>query len=131
MPVRVAAFLKRHLPALRTAPRARLVPFVEWYWHDGRVGVVLDHGRIVGVALARALHSAEEAAREWHHEETGRLVWVDHIAARHALGIPILLQQALQRFGPREAFAGDVFKRSGERRMLAWKTVERLANTTA
>lgn len=128
MIVRVAAFLKRHLPALRTCERERLLAFVSWYWHDGRAGVVTDGPRIVAVALARALDETGDAAEPWRHTEGGRIVWLDHLVNRHPLGIGILLQQAIGRFGPREAFAGSVFNRSGELRMLPFSQVERLVH---
>lgn len=131
MIVRIAAFLKRRLPALRAYDRARLLNYVEWYWRDRRIGLVTDGPRIVGVALARALDDPADAAHGWHHRETGRIVWVDHIACRHSLAVSILLKHAMQRFGPREAFAGEVFKRDGELRMLPWKSVERLTQDIA
>lgn len=124
--VRIAAFLKRHLPAFRHVERTRLITFVAWYWHDGRIGVVTDGTRIVAVALARALDRVEDAAHEFHHAENGRIVWLDHVVNRHPHGLTILLRQARQRFGPREAFAGSVFNREGELRMLESRTVERL-----
>jgi hypothetical protein len=127
--ISAAAFMKRHLPGLRTWPRARLLEYLGWYWRDARVGILRDHGRIVGIALGRCLHDVKQAREHYFHDEAARIIWIEHIVSRHPLGIRLLLQQAMQRFGPREAFAGDVFKRDGELRMLPWKTVERL--TTA
>lgn len=124
--ISAAAFMKRHLPGLRPWPRKTLLEYVGWYWRDARVGIVCDGPRIVAIALARCLNDVEQAKQTYHHDERGRIVWVEHIASVHPLGLPILLRQAMQRFGPREAFAGDVFKREGELRMLPWKTVERL-----
>lgn len=124
--ISVAAFLKRHLPGLRPWPRETLLPYVEWYWRDARVGVVRDGPRILAVALARCIDDPAQAKQTYHHDEHGRLVWVEHIASTHPQGVALLLQIAMQRFGPREAFAGDVFKREGELRMLPWRTVERL-----
>jgi hypothetical protein len=126
MIVRVAAFLKRHLPAMRGVERGRLVAFVAWYWHDGRAGVVTDGARIVAVGLGRALPDTGAAAEPFRHEESGRIVWLDHIVSRHPLGLATLLQQAVRRFGPREAFAGTVFARSGDLRMIPFRQVERL-----
>lgn len=125
--ISVAAFMKRHLPTLRRVPRKRLLDYVGWYWRDARAAVVWSGGRIVAVALARSMHTLEDAKRDYFHDEAGPLVWVDHIVSKHPLGVAILLQNAMQRFGPREAFAGEVFKREGELRMLPWKAVERLA----
>ena len=43
--------------------------------------------------------------------------------ARHA----VVLAQVLNRFGPREAFAGHVFTRNNELRLIPFRTVQRLA----
>lgn len=125
--ISIAAFLKRREPWLRHAPREHLLSFIEWYWRDARVGVVREAGRIVAVALARATSDlARTKAEPYYHDEAGRIVWLDHIASRHPQGIPHLLAQARQRFGEREAYAGDVFKREGELRMLPQRLIERL-----
>lgn len=120
-----AAFLLEREPWLREA-HGNLLGYLGWYWRDGRVGIVRDGPRILALALGRCLDEPQQARQDYFHREDGRLVWLDHIANTHPLGIPLLLQQAMQRFGPREAFAGNVFKRDGELRMLPWKLVERL-----
>lgn len=128
--VSVAAFLKRHEPWLRHTPRTNLLNFIEWYWRDGRVGIVRENGRIVAVALARATSDPEQTRMcSYYHDEQGKIVWIDHIASRHPAGIAILLRHAIQRFGPREAFAGEVFKREGQLRMLPFRIVERFSQT--
>jgi len=127
-PIQIAAFLKRYSPHWRNTPRERLVPVVEWYHRDARVGVLRSGGNIVAVALARAMHSTDEADTPYHHDESGKIVWIDNIVSRHPEGISQLLSMAMRRFGPREAFAGHVFNRAGQLRMLPWKTVERLAS---
>lgn len=128
--ISAAAFLKRREPWLRHARRELLLPFVEWYWRDARAGIVCDGRRIVAIALARCVDDVAEARHDpYLHRPEGRIVWVDHIASTHVLGIPLLLRQALDRFGPREAFSGEVFKRDGELRMLPLRIVERLAET--
>lgn len=124
--LQAAAFLKRWAPGLRKAARADLLLFVLWYWSDGRLGMVRDNGRIVAVALARCVDDVIQASDPWFHNEQGKIVWVDDIVSRHPLGIPLLLQQVRRRFGPREAFAGRVFHRDGELRMLPMRIVERL-----
>lgn len=126
----VAAFLKRRLPVMRHEPRAKLLSYVGWYWRDARIGVIRDGHKILAVALARGINDAAEAEQPYFHDERGRIVWIDHIASVHPDGVPLLLSQAMQRFGPREAFAGHVFKRDGELRMLPWRAVERLAADT-
>ena len=122
----VCRFLRSHLPARRAQERRGFARWVLWYWRDARVGVVHDAGQIVAVGLARFIHSPAEADQPYAHDEAGPLVWVQDIASDHPLGIPILLRQTLQRAGPREAFAGHVFSRSGELRMLPFRTVQRL-----
>lgn len=127
--ISAAAFLKRREPWLRHATRARLLDFIGWYWRDARVGIVCDGAKILAIALARCVDDVAEARRDpFLHRPEGRLVWVEHIASVHPLGIPLLLKQALDRFGPREAFSGEVFKRDGELRMLPLRYVERLAD---
>lgn len=123
----IAAFLRRHLPALDHWPVETLVEWLRWHWSNGGVGVVRDHGRIVAVGVARCVHSVEQAERETYaHDENGPLLWVDQLASTHRLGLPILLAQARLRFGPRKTVSGQVFKRPGELRMLPWKRVERI-----
>lgn len=122
----VAAFLKRHLPVVRHEPREKLISYVTWYWRDARVGIVRNGPKILAVGLGRALNDPAEGERPWFHDEKGRIVWIDHIVSVHPAGVGLLLQHAMQRFGPRDAFAGHVFKRDGELRMLPWKAVERL-----
>lgn len=128
--ISIAAFLKRHAPALRKAPRVQLLQFVLWYWTDARVGIIRENGRIVAVAMARCMNDVTHHAEPYHHDEAGKIVWVEHIVSRHPAGITMLLQQVRERFGPREAFAGHVFHRDGELRMLPMKVVERLTTGT-
>lgn len=124
--IAVAAFLKRHEKWLRHAKREHFLPFIQWYWRDARIGVVRENGRVRAVALVRAVDEVAQANEPYFHAEKGRIVWIDHIASCHPLGVPILMRQAMQRFGPREAFAGHVFNRDGELRMLPWQVVERM-----
>jgi hypothetical protein len=73
------------------------------------------------------VRSVEQAeADPWSNDDSGQIIWVQHIVSKHPNGIGVLLAQALQRFGRREAFAGRVFLRNGELRMLPWDVVERL-----
>lgn len=123
----VCRFLRRHGPGFKHCSTKNLAHFVAWYWRDARVGVVHSSGTILAVGLARFLHNPAEAAEPYAHHEHGPLVWVQDIVSQHPLGIPLLLRQTLQRAGPREAFAGHVFSRSGELRMLPFRTVQRLA----
>ena len=125
--IRTAAFLKRWAPGLRHWKRAALLNFVGWYWTDARAGIVHDHGRIVAVALARCVSHLEQADAPYYHDETAPIVWVDDIVSRHPLGITLLLGQVRQRFGTREAFAGRVFNRDGELRMLPFRVLERFS----
>lgn len=128
----IAAFLLRHHPWWTAAARANALPYLNWFWRDARVGIVRDGPELLAIALARTVDDTERATREaYYHDEAGRYVWVDHIASVHPQGVKILLKIAMQRFGPREAFCGEVFKRHGELRMLPWKVVERMtADTT-
>ncbi len=127
----LAAFVKRRVPAMRNCPRDLLLKVLQWYWNDGRVGILQVDGRIVAAALVRAVDTTDEAeADRYFHKEEGRLIWVDDIASTHPLGIPELLKMAMRRFGPRDAFAGHVLNRAGELRMLPWKTVERLTEAS-
>jgi hypothetical protein len=122
----VCAFLKRRAPGYRHAKRGPLLEFVGWYWRDARIGIVREHGRIVAVALARCVHDVKEGDDPFRHDEAAPIVWVDDIVSRHPQGIGLLLQQVRQRFGPREAFAGRVFNRDGELRMLPFRIVDKI-----
>lgn len=128
--ISIAAFFKRHLPTFRIRTRAQILPLVTWYWRDARVGVIRENGRIVAAAMARCLNNEEDAAKPFLHDESGRIVWVEHIVSLHPLGVPLLMQTVTRRFGPREALAGNVIKRAGELRKLPWKAVERLTAIT-
>lgn len=122
----VCRFLRGHAPGLRTWATKGFARWVRWYWCDARVGVVTAHGQVVAVALARCLKDAAEGAQPCVHHEDGSLVWIDDIASTHAEGVAVLLSHADQRFGPRQAYCGRVFSRSGELRMIPMTTVERL-----
>jgi hypothetical protein len=123
----IAAFLRRHLPAVdHWAPEVLLV-WLEWHWRNGGVGVIRERGRIVAVGVARCVHFRKQAETSpYYHAEDGPLLWVDQLASTHRLGLPLLLAQARLRFGPRKTVSGHVFKRPGELRMLPWKRVEKL-----
>ena len=123
----VAHFLRRHLPARRAQAIKGFAHWLFWYWRDARVGVVHDSGQIVAVCLARCIHAPSEGDQPYAHDEAAPLVWVQDIASTDPLGLPFLLQQALARFGPREAFAGHVFARQNELRLIPFRTVQRLA----
>ena len=125
----VCRFLRSHLPARRAQERRGFARWVFWYWRDARVGVVHNAGQIVAVCLARCIHSPAEADQPYAHDEAAPLVWVQDIASDHPLGVPCLLKQSLGRFGRREAFCGHVFSRSGELRMLPYRTVLRLSES--
>jgi len=125
--IQIAAFMKRHLAAVRKTPREILLSVVEWYTRVAIVGVMRVDGRIVSVALGRCVKSVEQAEDDqWANDEDGQIIWVQHIVSLHPAGLGVLLTQAQRRFGRREAFAGRVFLRDGELRMLPWSVVERL-----
>jgi hypothetical protein len=125
--IQIAAFMKRHLAAVKSTPREILLSLVEWYTRVAIVGVMRMDGRIVSVALARCVKSVDQAeADPWANDEDGQIIWVQHIVSQHPAGLGVLLTQALQRYGRRAAFAGRVFLRDGELRMLPWTVVERL-----
>lgn len=125
-----AAFLKMHDPAVAEWPLPRLLEWFAHFWRNGQVGVVLEHGHVRAVGVARCVRSVEEAQADpyAHHEspDIGAILWVDQLASRHPLGLPILLAHARARFGPRTTVHGDVFKRPGDLRMVPWNRVERL-----
>lgn len=123
----VAHFLRAHLPPRRAQAIKGFVHWLAWYWRDARVGVVHNAGTIVAVCLARCIHEPAQADQPYAHDEAAPLVWVQDIASTDPLGIPVLLQQAIARFGEREAFAGHAFARGGELRRLPFRTVQRLA----
>lgn len=128
--ITVAAFLKRHGAGPRRWPREKLLPWLEWHWKNGGVGVVHDRGRVLAAAVARCVNTFDEADRHYAHREDGALLWVDELASIHPHGLSLLLNQARSRFGPRLAVVGHVFNRPGKLRMLPWKTVERLMSET-
>ena len=125
----VCRFLRRHAPGIARAPGVKhLAHFVAWYWRDARVGIVHDAGRILAVALARAIDDPAQGAQPFAHTETGRYVWVQDIVSTDPRGVPLLLRHAIARFGPREAFIGTVFHRSGQLRMLPFALVQRFTS---
>jgi hypothetical protein len=113
---------------MRTTPRAVLLSIVEWHCRVAACAVMRAGGRIVAVALGRCVRSVEQAeADRWANDEAeGRIIWVQHIVSLHPDGIGVLLMQAARRFGRRDAFAGHVYLRDGQLRMLPWNVVERL-----
>lgn len=119
-------FLRHHAPGLRTWAVKGFARWVRWYWTDARIGIVTAHGAIVAVALARCVRHPADAMQPYAHTETGRIVWVDDIVSTHPEGVAVLLSHADQRFGQRQAYAGNVFSRNGELRMLPMNLVERL-----
>jgi len=125
--IALAAFFKRHSPGLRHWPREALLTMLAWYWQDGRVGIVQCQGKIVAAATARCVNTLADARDFWSHDEKGQIVWIQDIASTHPKGIAALLGIAAERFGPRVAFSGHVFKRNGELRMLPWNSVLRLS----
>jgi hypothetical protein len=126
--IQLAAFAKRHLRALRYTRREPLVKMVDWYAHVAGLGVMRVDGKLVAIAMARCVQSIAQALEEpWaHDEDAGKVIWVENIVSLHPAGIGVLLTQAMQRFGRRDAFAGRVFSRAGELRMLPFSVVERL-----
>lgn len=121
----VCRFLRRHAPGLVGGRLKGLAHWIGWYWCDARIGIVRSGESIVAVALARCLDRPEQAEEPYFHNEAGQIVWVQDVVSCHPEGLSILLLHAIQRFGPREAFAGRVFHRAGELRMIPWKTVQR------
>jgi hypothetical protein len=128
--ISIAAFIKRHSAVHRRDTREHLLGIVAWYWRDQRLGVLRNQGKIIAVALVRALTDLKQAETPYHHDERGQILWIDDIISRAPCGIAFLLDLARQRFGQREAFAGHVFKRRSELRLLPWATVARLAQHT-
>lgn len=124
----VAAFLRRHDPAVAHWLPGTLLRWLRWHWQNGGVGIVGHRGQIVAVGVARCVRTLAEGRRDTyaHHEQAGMILWVDQLASIHPLGLPVLLTQARERFGPRGTVSGHVFKRSGELRMLPWSRVERI-----
>ena len=124
----VCRFLRRQHPGFCQLPTPQgLAKYAAWYWRDARAGVIHDGGQIIAVALARCVHDAAQGATPFVHDETAPIVWVDEIVSLHPHGIAYLLGHAISRFGPRREFAGHVFSRDGELRMLPFRTVQRLA----
>ena len=124
--IQTAAFLKRHGAHPKKWPRSVLLPWLEWHWKNGGVGIVHDQGKIIAVAVARCIQTLSEAEQPYAHEDTSPLLWCDELASIRPDGLPLLLNLARHRFGPRLAMLGHVFNRPGQLRMLPWKTVERL-----
>lgn len=126
--IQLAAFVKRYMPRFRTVNRETLIAWVTWYWAHGYVGIVRERGKIVGVGFCRPIRSVEHAQDRWHRDENGKVIWVDDIVSRHPDGIVHLFRHTIQRFGPRDAFAGWCLSRDGELRMLPWAAVQRLTS---
>ena len=123
----VAHFLRRHLPARRAQAIKGFAHWLFWYWREARVGVVHARGQIVAVGLARCITEPSQGDQPYAHDEAAPLVWVQDVASTDPLGLPLMLAQVLNRFGPREAFAGHVFTRNNELRLIPFRTVQRLA----
>lgn len=122
-----AAYLKRHRPeTYRHAPREILLGHLLWYWTAGRLGVVLDNGRVVALALARCIEKIDQGKDPYAHAEQGPIVWVEEIVSTHPRGVALLFQQLKQRFGIRHTLAGQVFNRAGELRKLPYELVDRM-----
>jgi hypothetical protein len=128
--ISIAAFVKRRLPKFRHVQREALLAWVNWYWAHGYVGIVRHHGRIVSVGFCRPLVNVEDAEERWSHAEDGKIIWIDDVASRHPDGLLHLFRHTIQRFGPREAFAGWCLSRDGELRMLPWAAVNKLIDRT-
>jgi hypothetical protein len=122
----VCRYLRRHAPGLRSGSTKGLAHCVAWYWRDARLGIVHAAGNIVAVALARCIDQIGQEKEPYFHNEAGRIVWVQDICSEHPLGITCLLQHAIARFGQRDTFAGHIFSRNGELRVLPFSTVQRL-----
>lgn len=81
-PIQIAAFIKRHWPACRLTPRDILVSWVEWYVNDGRCGVVLFRGKIIGVGLVRLLEEKKQQVNEYAHFEGGEIAWIELVVCK-------------------------------------------------
>lgn len=124
--IQVCAFLKRNGPWFRSWPREKLVPYISWYWKDGRVGLVRENGKIVAAAIARCVNDVADADEPFTHVELGRIVWVEDIVSKHPAGVAELFRQTMTRFGRRMAFAGKRFQRNRELQVLPWSVLQRL-----
>lgn len=122
----VAAFLREHGAGPKVWPEAAVMPWLQWHWKNGGVGVVHAAGEIRAVAVARCIERLGQAEEPYAHEETSPILWCDEIASVHPDGIIHLMNLARQRFGPRIALVGRVFGRTGKHRLIPWKTVEKL-----
>ena len=123
-----ALFLQRRDPAVRDWPTIRLLDWLSHFWRRSQVGVVMHGHEVAAVGVARCVASVEEALTDpyAHHEspDIGCILWCDQIASVHRLGLPILLSQARDRFGPRSTVRGLVANRRTEQRLLPWSRVE-------
>lgn len=101
-------------------PESMWPNFRAWYnWFKERdlVGVVRDHGEILGVALARCVRCSE-VPDHYEHDEAGESVFVDLTVTSIDGKTNALSRKALQcllsilwdRFGPRRRIT---FKRNG------------------
>jgi hypothetical protein len=121
-----AAFLREHGAGPKVWPEEAVMPWLEWHWNNGGVGIAYDENGIYAVGVARCLAHLSDSDMRYMHTEDGFVLWCDELASTRKEGISILLALARDRFGPRLAVVGQVFKRPGKLRMLPWKIVERL-----
>lgn len=121
-----AAFLRQHGAHPKNWSEEVIMPWLEWHWKNGGVAIVHDKGEIFAVAVGRCIRAFAEADDPYMHHEDGAILWVDELASLRPEGLPLLLNLARDRFGPRLAVTGHVFNRPGKLRMLPWKTVERI-----
>ncbi len=109
---------------------SQLCAWLAWHWRQGGVGLVSQGSLLQAVGVARCVRSVAEARADAyaHHEDpdTGVILWVDQLASLHRLGLPLLLAQARDRFGPRPTICGDVFQRPGQLRLIKWQRVEKI-----
>jgi hypothetical protein len=110
---RLAAYLRGHFPHMADWPEPRLHAWLEWFWNDGRIGIVQHHGRILGVCLARCVHTIEQAKEDYAHDDNAELVWVDAIAMEHPAAFPAMLRMCRHRFGKKARITGNLIKRKG------------------
>ncbi len=123
----IAAYIKRHWKPARKWDRSQLVPWVDWFLSDNRLGVIQHDGRVIGVGLARTLSTEDEHNNMYAHKEDGPIAWVDLVITQDPKVSQLLWRLMVKRFGAKQVlgFQRDM-KCSSKPRFHNFKQMQRI-----
>ncbi len=119
--VRIAAFMKRRIYALRDTPRSTLIPWLEWHAQRKSLAYAERHGVIVAAGVARPVNQAMidmissdiRIVRDlgaYLVDEESDTVYAEQAASDCKEGLALILFLMLQRFPKATTF---MFRRGG------------------